>query len=90
MHVCADEKSCNAVDKVLADLQRYTANEYSSCIDCALYLINRGSGSSEQKAKLLNEACLSGNFNAVKELVEIHNVDPNGEFEASFCDRQWL
>ena len=49
------------------------------CIDLALYLINRGCGDDEDKDKLLCEACLWGKLDVVKELVEKHDRDPNGE-----------
>ncbi len=47
--------------------------------DVALYLLNHGSGSDENKAKLLCRACYWGELDVVKELVEQHKVDPNGE-----------
>lgn len=49
------------------------------CIDVALYLINRGCGSVEDKTKLLCAACRWGNLGAVKELVEEHKVDFSGK-----------
>ena len=46
-----------------------------------LYLIEHCGCSDEQdKAKLLCKACERGNLDVVKELVERHNVDPNGEY----------
>ena len=52
----------------------------NDCIDIALYLMNRGcTCSDEDKAKLLCEACSWGKLDVVKELVEQHKVDPNGE-----------
>ena len=46
-----------------------------------LYLIKRHGCLDEQdKAKLLCKACQRGNLDVVKELVEQHNVDPNGEY----------
>ena len=45
----------------------------------ALYLINHGLHDEQHKAKLLCVACKWGNLDVVKELVEQHNVDPNGE-----------
>ncbi len=44
-----------------------------------LYLVNRGCGSDEDKAKLLRAACEHGKLDVVKELVEQHNVDLNSE-----------
>ena len=46
-----------------------------------LYLINRGCAIDEQdKVKLLCEACKYRSFDVVRELVEQHSVDPNGEY----------
>ncbi len=53
--------------------------------DIALYLVNRGCGSDEDKAKLLCEACKHGQLDIVKELVEQHNVDPKGELSLTKC-----
>ena len=50
------------------------------CIDVALYLINHGCGDDEDKDKLLCTACRCGKLDVVKELVEEHDRDPNGEF----------
>ena len=48
--------------------------------DVGLYLIkHHGCGDEQDKAKLLCKACKWGNLDVVKELVEQHNVDPNGE-----------
>ena len=49
--------------------------------DVGLYLIKHHCGGDEQdKAKLLCKACKWGNLDVMKELVEQHNVDPNGEY----------
>ena len=49
--------------------------------DVGLYLIkHHGCGDEQDKAKLLCKACRWGNLDVVKELVEQHNVDPNGEY----------
>ena len=49
--------------------------------DVGLYLIKHNGCVDEQdKAKLLCKACQRGNLDVVKELVEQHNVDPNGEY----------
>ena len=46
-----------------------------------LYLIEcHGCGDEQDKAKLLCKACKEGSLGVVKELVEQHNVDPNGEY----------
>ena len=52
---------------------------YLKNCDVALYLINNGYGNEQDKAKLLCQGCSSGNLDIVKELVEQHKVDPNGE-----------
>ena len=48
-------------------------------IDIRLCLINHGCGDDEDKDKLLCGACCSGRLDVVKELVEQHDRDPNGE-----------
>ena len=46
-----------------------------------LYLIEcHGCGDKQDKAQLLCKACKCGNLDVVKELIEQHNVDPNGEY----------
>ncbi len=47
--------------------------------DVALYLVRRGCGSDENKAKFLCRACYCGELDVVKELVEQHEVDPKCE-----------
>ena len=55
-------------------------SQYYGAVDIALYLMNRGGTcSDEDKVKLLCEACYWGKLDVVKELVEQHKVDPNGE-----------
>ena len=49
-------------------------------LDIALFLTNHGVDDEQDKARLLCEACKRGNLDVVKELVEQHNVDPNGEY----------
>ncbi len=50
-----------------------------NCVDVALYLMSRGCGCDEDKAKLLCGVCRSGKLDVVKELVEQHQVDPKSE-----------
>ena len=46
-----------------------------------LYLMEcHGCGEEQDKTKLLCKACKWGNLDMVTELVEQHNVDPNGEY----------
>ena len=47
--------------------------------DVALYLMSRGCGSDEDKAKFLCAACDHGNLGVVQKLVELHKVDPKSE-----------
>ena len=51
-----------------------------SFVDIALYMINHGYGGAEDRNKLMTRACEKGKLDVVKELVEQHKVDPNGEF----------
>ena len=56
------------------------SNYDDDCMEVALYLINRGGTCSDKdKVKLLCKACYWGKLDVVKELVEQHKVDPNGE-----------
>ena len=49
--------------------------------DVGLYLMkHHGCGDEQDKAKLLCKECQGGNLDVVKQLVEQHNVDPNGEY----------
>ena len=52
---------------------------YSKHFDIALYLINNGYGNKQDKAKLLCQGCSSGKLDVVKEIVEQHKIDLNGE-----------
>ena len=52
---------------------------YSEHCDVALYLVNNGYGNEQDKAKLLCRGCSSGKLDVVRELIEQHKVDPNGE-----------
>ena len=46
-----------------------------------LYLMkHHGCVDEQDKAKVLCKACKGRNLDVVKELVEQHNVDPNGEY----------
>ena len=54
--------------------------DHFAYVDVAHYLMNHGcTCSDEDKVKLLCKACSCGNLDVVKELVEQHKVDPNGE-----------
>ena len=48
-------------------------------LNTALYLVTHGYGGDEDKVKVLHKACYCGKLDVVKELVEQHKVDPNGE-----------
>ena len=50
------------------------------CVDVALYLMSHGCAcGDEDKAKLLCAACYHGNMGVVKDLVELHKVDPKSK-----------
>ena len=50
------------------------------CVDIALYLMSHGCAcGDEDKAKLLCAACYHGNMGVVKDLVELHKVDPKSK-----------
>ena len=58
-----------------------------------LYLIkHHGCGDEQDKARLLCKACEWENLDVVKELVEQHNVDPNGEYNYNLicCDLYYV
>ena len=64
------------VDMTLTNMDEYDPD---LGLNIALFLINHGVDDEQDKARLLCEACELGNLDVVKELVEQHNVDPNGE-----------
>ena len=55
-------------------------------IDTALYLINCGCGSNEDKEKVLSLACQFGKLEIVKELVEQHSVNPKCKISFEILD----
>ena len=57
----------------------YMFDDPDGGLNTALFLINHGVDDEQDKARLVCEACLLGNLDVVKELVEQHNVDLNGE-----------
>ncbi len=59
-------------------------DDIDACMDVALYLMSRGCGGDEDKAKLLCRACYWGKLDEVKELVEQHKVDPKSECD-DYC-----
>ena len=59
-----------------AALQRYE-------LDTAVYLMNHGCGSHEDKVKTLCRACQLGELTVVKELVEQHNINSKGNINIS-------
>ncbi len=63
-------------------LEYLSRNE--GCVDVALYLMTRGCGSDEDKAKLLCGACQWGKLGVVKELVEQYKVGPKSECDDLF------
>ena len=73
-----DSQGHSLVDMTLVNIYEYDDPDHG--LDIALYLINHGVDDEQDKARLLCEACYLGNLDIVKELVEQHNVDPNGEY----------
>ena len=72
-----DGQGRSLVDMTLTNMDEYDTDRG---LDFALFLINHGVDDEQVKAKLLCKACKWGNLSVVKELVEQHNVDPNGEY----------
>ena len=68
-----DDDGQSPLDRVLEDV------DYEDNLDLGLYLINHGCGGDEGKVKLMCVACFWSKLDVVKELVELHKVDPNGE-----------
>ena len=73
-----DGQGRSLVDTTLTNIYEYGGPDDG--LDIALCLINHGVDDEQDKARLLCEACKGGNLDVVKELVEQHNVDPNGEY----------
>ncbi len=67
-----DDKGQSPLDEALGGWR-------DECVDVALYLMSRGCGGDEDKAKLLCAACSLGNLGVVQELVKQHKVDPKSE-----------
>ena len=59
---------------------KYDYDDPDRGLNIVLYLIKHGVDDEQDKANVLCEACYLGNLDVVKELVEQHNVDPNGEY----------
>ncbi len=68
-----DDKGHSSLDIALGNL------DDDDCMDVALYLMSRGCGVDEEKAKLLCGACQRGKLGLVKELIEQHIGDPKSE-----------
>ena len=75
-----DGQGRSLVDTTLTAMYEYYDHDPFHGLDYALFLINHGVDDEQDKARLLCEACKLGNLDVVKELVEQHNVDPNGEY----------
>ena len=71
-----DDEGRSPLDITLEDLYDVSS---VGCMGVALYLMSRGCGSDEDKSKLLCAACYHGNLSVVKDLVELHKVDPKSE-----------
>ena len=62
------------------DLALHYQNDNEGNYDTAAFMImNHGCGSDNDKALLLCGACRWGKLDMVKELIEKHNLNPNGE-----------
>ena len=73
-----DDPGRSLVDTTLTNM--YENDDPYGGLDIALFLIHHCVGDEQDKARLLCEACKWGKLDVVKELVEQHNVDPNGEY----------
>ena len=74
-----DNKGQTAIDYAVGN-HHGKQTPVKECIDVALYLMNNfGCGGTEQKRRLLFEACKHGRLDAVKEMVEQHSINPIGE-----------
>ncbi len=73
-----DDKGWSPLDMALGGVS-------GGCVDVALYLMSRGCGGDEDKAKLLCAACQWGRLGLVKELIEQDKVDPNSECDNLLC-----
>ena len=49
-------------------------------LDTAIYLMNHGCDSNEDKVKILCGACQFVKLKMMKELIETHNTNPKGDF----------
>ena len=66
-------------DDGLSPLSRAMEN-YNPHFNICLYLVNNyDCGNDQERSNLLCKACGDGELNVVKELLENHKVDPNGE-----------
>ena len=74
-----DGQGRSLVDTTLTNMYEYYDGPDRG-LGIALFLINHGVDDEQDKAELLYKACDWGNLDVVKELVEQHNVDPNGEY----------
>ena len=68
-----DDHGQSPLDRALEDV------DDEDDLDLGLYLINHGCGGYEGKVELMCEACCWDRLDVVKELVELHKVDPKGE-----------
>ena len=73
-----DGQGRSLVDTTLANMYDY--DDPDDGLDIALFLINHGVDDEQDKANVLCKACDWGNLDVVKELIEQHNVDLNGEY----------
>ena len=72
-----DDEGESLLDVTLENIDDYYIADDS--LNIALYLVTRGYDGDEDKVKVLCKACEWSKLDVVKELVEQHKVDPNGE-----------
>ena len=73
-----DDKGRSPLDILLEGIDDSRNKRYYG-FPIAHYLLSCGYGDEEDRVKWLYKACWWGKLEVVKELVERHNVDPNGE-----------
>ena len=78
-----DDEGCSPLDILLEGIDDLFKQHYGFLI--AYYLLSWGYGDDEDRVKWLYKACRWGRLEVVEELVERHNVDPNGEHTHTFC-----
>ena len=76
-----DRDGCSPLEAALIWLYNF-----EGCNDAAICLINHGCGGDKQKAQLLYGACLWDRLDIVKELIELHNLNPSRKWLVLYCE----